>query len=51
MDTMTIIVAVLGVLLSISEILGTFDVFKNSSVFTLVVDILKKAKDLLHKKA
>lgn len=34
--------AIVGVLFSISEILGAFDYFKNSSVFQLIVSILKK---------
>lgn len=40
-------VVILGVLLGISEILGTFDYFKNSSVFGLIVDWIKKLKDLV----
>jgi hypothetical protein len=35
-------VLILGALLAISEVLGTFDFFKNSSVFSLVVSIIKK---------
>jgi len=39
------IISILGVLLAISEILGTFDMFKNSSIFGVVVDVLKKIKE------
>lgn len=38
-------VLILGVLLGVSEILGSFSVFKSSSVFELVVGWIKKAKD------
>lgn len=48
--SMELIVLILGVLLSISEILGTFDSFKNNSIFKLVVDIVKKAIELLKQK-
>ncbi len=37
-------------LLSISEILGTFEKFKSSSVFELSVNILKKLKEKLGSK-
>lgn len=36
------IVLVVTALLALSEVLGTFDVFKNNSIFKLVVDLLKK---------
>ena len=45
-----LIVSILGVLLAISEILGSFSYFKSSSIFELIVNILKKAQELLSKK-
>lgn len=43
-------VVILGVLLGISEILGTFDYFKSSSVFGVIVGWIKKLKDMVVKK-
>lgn len=40
-------VLILSVLLGISEILGSFEMFKSSSVFELVVNWLKKLKDMV----
>lgn len=40
--------AILLGLLSISEILGTFERFKSSSVFGFVVNVLKKLKEKLN---
>ena len=36
------IALVVTALLAVSEVLGTFDLFKNNSIFQLVVDLLKK---------
>lgn len=44
-----LIESILVFLLALSELLGSFDFFKNSSVFSLVVDIIKKAKNFLFK--
>lgn len=38
-------VGLLAALLAVSEVLGTFEYFKSSAVFTMVVGWLKKAKD------
>lgn len=45
------IMIVLGVLLAISEILGSSEKLKSSSVFQLVVSFLKKGKALVAPKA
>ena len=45
------IIIILGVLLSISEILGSFSYFKSSSIFEFIVNILKKLKEFLSPKS
>lgn len=47
MDYIHLLAAILGVLLSISEILGSFSYFKSSSIFELVVGIIKKVLSIL----
>lgn len=46
-----LIVLILGALLAVSEVLGSFSAFKSSSVFELVVNVLKKALEILKPKA
>lgn len=44
------LIIILGVLLSVSEILGTFSYFKSSSIFEFIVNLLKKVMELVKPK-